>query len=93
MLSNFAAMLQGSAEIFPGPNRGWLDARYVILIALLLAFCSVSFVIFIKNKGKKMALTIPAVVVLIASYSFTMPQPLEVGKTTAMMMDTLFYLF
>ncbi|MDP9289619.1 MAG: phospholipid carrier-dependent glycosyltransferase [Thermoproteota archaeon] len=85
MLSNFAAMLQGSGEIFPGPNRGWLDARYVILIAPLLAFCSVSFVIFIKNKGKKMALTIPAVVVLIASYSFTIvSQPLEVGKTTAM---------
>jgi hypothetical protein len=83
ILYDFAAMIRGSGEIVPSAG-GWYNGRYLIFMAPLFAFGTVSLVSYISKNGKKV-LTISIVIIVIASYTFTiMSQPLEVGKTAAM---------
>lgn len=85
MTSDFIAMVQGSGEIYPTTNPYPLyNARYLTFIAPLIAFGSISLIMFIVRARKKL-LTICTLLILVASYSFTIvTQPLEVGKATAM---------
>ena len=80
MLLDFIAMLQGAGEIFPTTPGRWFNGRYLIFVAPLLAFGSVSLVIFISKKRKKV-LTMSVVVIVIALYTFTIvSQPFDLNK-------------
>jgi hypothetical protein len=82
LLSDFAPTVHGS--ILPIKNGGWFNGRYLVTTAPLLAFCSVSLLVYVA-KRKKMKLTVATILIVILSYGFTMiSQPLEVGKATAM---------
>ena len=86
-LADYAAMIQGSGEIYPVGEKAWFNGRYLIFLAPLISFGSTSLVIFaskIRKKGKPL-ITYVAFAVVVFSYSFIfVTQPLEVGKTTAM---------
>ncbi len=61
IVADFAAMVQGSGERFPNGNPyGWFNGRYLIFVAPLFAFISVSLVIFDAKKIRKKMLTILA---------------------------------
>jgi hypothetical protein len=83
-LVDFIFMVQGSGEIYP-VREGWFNGRYLIFLAPLFAFGSVSLVIFISRKKKKMLIIMPIVIIIIASYIFTiLDQPIERGKVVAL---------
>ena len=86
-LADYAAMIQGSGEIYPVGEKAWFNGRYLIFLAPLISFGSTSLVIFaskIRKRGKPL-ITYVAFAVVVISYSFVfVTQPLEVGKTTAM---------
>jgi hypothetical protein len=80
LLSDFVAMIQGSGELFPTTPGRWFNGRYLIFLAPLFAFGSVSLVIFISKKRKKV-LTMSVVVIVIALYTFTIvSQPFDTNK-------------
>jgi hypothetical protein len=69
ILADFAAMIQGSGEIY-AIGQTWFNGRYLIFIAPLLAFGSGSMIAFIRRKNKE-SLTILVVVLIAASYIYT----------------------
>jgi hypothetical protein len=88
MLSDFAAMIQGSGEIYR-TGDSWFNGRYLIFISPLLAFGSaylLNSVIEIRRTSRWKPLLIISTVVLIAgSYAFTFAsQTLEYGKALAL---------
>lgn len=85
ILFDFIAMVQGSGEIYPTETEGsWFNGRYLIFLAPFFIFTSVSLVMFIANKRKKV-LTILAVILVVGSWSFSiLTQNLDVGKVIAM---------
>ena len=83
ILSDFAAMLEGSGEIYP-VGQGWFNSRYLVFIAPFLAFGSTSLVVFISKKVKKQVTISAALILIILSISVFVSQPLVVGRTTAM---------
>ena len=86
MVADYAAMIEGSGEIYPVGEKAWFNGRYLIFVAPLIAFGSTSLVICAsKIRKTKDLITSAPFVVVVLSYSFVFaPQPLEVGKTTAM---------
>jgi 4-amino-4-deoxy-L-arabinose transferase-like glycosyltransferase len=86
-LADYAAMIQGSGEIYPVGEKAWFNGRYLIFIAPLIAFGSTSLVIFaskIRKRGKTLITYIVYVTVVVSYIFIFVTQPLEVGKTTAM---------
>jgi hypothetical protein len=86
MVADYAAMIEGSGEIYPVGEKAWFNGRYLIFVAPLIAFGSTSLVICAsKIRRRRVLITSAAVVVVVLLYSFVFAaQPLEVGKTTAM---------
>lgn len=91
ILADFAAMLQGSGEIYPVGDKRWFNGRYLVFVAPLIAFGSTSAIFFVsktlvKAKEKKFVLVkIISVSFVIFCYSIILfAQPFEVGNTTAM---------
>ena len=83
-LLDFISMVQGSGEIYP-VDDGWFNGRYLVFLAPLVAFGSVSIVIFISRITKKMLIIMPIVIIIIASCIFTfLVQPIEPGKAGAL---------
>jgi hypothetical protein len=81
LLIDFISMIQGAGEIFPTTPGRWFNGRYLIFLAPLFAFGSVSLVIFISKKRKKV-LTMSVVVIVIALYTFTIvSQPFDTNKS------------
>jgi len=84
IILDFAAMVQGSGEIYRHIVTGWFNGRYLIFVAPLFAFCSTALVVFVASRRRKI-LTIMAVVVVLTFYITSMiVHPLAVGKTTAL---------
>jgi hypothetical protein len=80
LLLDFIAMIQGAGEIFPTSPGRWFNGRYLIFLAPLFAFGSISLVIFISKKRKKV-LTMSVVVIVVALYTFTIvSQPFDTNK-------------
>lgn len=84
IILDFAAMVQGSGEIYRHIVTGWFNGRYLIFVAPLFAFCSTAVVVFVVSRDRKI-LTISAVLVVLTFYMTSMiVHPLAVGKTTAL---------
>jgi hypothetical protein len=84
ILADFAAMIQGSGEIYPTGGESWFNGRYLMFIAPLLAFGAGSMVAFIRRK-KKESLTILVVVLIAASYIYTFAsQSFAIGEAVAL---------
>jgi hypothetical protein len=95
ILTDFAAMIQGSGEIVR-TGDSWFNGRYLIFIAPLLAFGStylLNSVIEIRRRSRWKPLMIIFTVVLIAgSYAFTFAsQTFEYGKAVALDSDVLLH--
>jgi hypothetical protein len=86
MLADYAAMIQGSGEIYPVGEKQWFNGRYLIFAAPLIAFGATSLVFFTtKIVRRNMLPTVIVMFVLVLSYSLIFAdQRFEVGKTTAM---------
>ena len=85
MVADYAAMIEGSGEIYPVGEKAWFNGRYLIFVAPLIAFGSSSLVICANKIRRRVLITSAPFVVVVLSYNFVfVTQPLEVGKTTAM---------
>jgi hypothetical protein len=84
ILTDIAAIMGGSAEIYPTSNAGWYNGRYLIFLSPMLVFCSVSLFMFVTAR-MKISLVIVTTGIMVISFSLTIVyQPLQLGKTTAM---------
>lgn len=84
-LSDFAAMMLGYQWIFPDRTGGWSNGRYLVFMAPLFAFTSVSVVVFIAKITRRKILTILSILFVIALWAFTSgTQILNTGKVVAL---------
>ncbi len=85
-LATFAAMVEGSGEIYPYQG-GFFNGRFLVFLYPFLVFCSVALVVFFARR-KELRFKILSVVVatlVVSSFGYTfVQQPLVFGKTTAM---------
>jgi hypothetical protein len=93
ILSDFAAMIQGSGEIVR-TGDSWFNGRYLIFIAPLLAFGStylLNSVIEIRRTSRwKPPMIIFTVLLIAGSYAFTFAsQTFEYGKAVALNSESL----
>jgi hypothetical protein len=90
-LSIFSAMVQGSGVIYPIEEGGWFNGRYLVTISPLLAFCSVSLIMFVNEKMRSRQSVINGVIcgfvvlIVLVCYIYTViSQPLRIGGATVL---------
>lgn len=92
IMADFAAMLQGSGEIYPVGDKSWFNGRYLVFVSPVIAFGSTSVIFFVNKRiikearERKSALIriIPVTFVIFCYSIILIAQPFEVGNTTAM---------
>ena len=84
ILLDWAAMIQGSGEIYRHIVTGWFNGRYLIFVAPLFAFSVTALVAFVAGL-KKRVLTGMAVTLVLSFYVTSMlMHPMAVGYSTAL---------
>ncbi|MDV3277599.1 MAG: glycosyltransferase family 39 protein [Nitrososphaerales archaeon] len=86
VLATFAAMVEGSGEIYPYQG-GFFNGEFLVFLYPFVVFCSVALVMFFARRrelGFKILSGFVAALI-VASFGYTfVQQPLVFGKTTAM---------
>ena len=83
---DYIALVQGSGEMGGEMNTasGWFNARYLIFLAPLFAFASVSLVMFVAKKRRK-AISISTILLILVSYCIPLQdQTFDLDKAVAL---------
>ncbi|HZA07316.1 MAG TPA: hypothetical protein VE619_06395, partial [Nitrososphaeraceae archaeon] len=88
-LSIYVSMIQGSGVIYPIKDDGWYNGRFLVFLAPLLAFFSVSIVAWVSRIWESKSFTIvptaAMVIVVVIPYGLiVVRQPLSIGEAIAM---------